>query len=205
MAHVYARPAALLRVLGMRLSSTPWQVVRFMLWGVLLIGAAEAASQPPRAAPLTLTKQSTTFDCGRAALATLLSHYAGHFVPAMSLSEGITWREAEWRRIQSTGFSLQQLVLMAEAYGAAPKLIGLTTQQLRKAPLPLLVHLQLTTGPHFSVLTGMAGDRVTPADPSQGRLLWSLAQCLSGWAPDHRGLALAITADLDGSDSARVR
>ena len=29
---------ALLRVLGMRLSSTPWQVVRFMLCSVLLIG-----------------------------------------------------------------------------------------------------------------------------------------------------------------------
>jgi predicted double-glycine peptidase len=205
MVYVHARPAAPFRVLGMRLSSTPRQIVRFLLCGVLLIGAAEAASQPPRAATLTLTKQSATFDCGRAALATLLSHYVGHSVPAMSLSEGITWREAEWRRIQSTGFSLQQLVLMAEAYGAAPKLIGLTTRQLRKAPLPLLVHLQLTTGPHFSVLTGMAGDRVTLADPSQGRLLWSLSEFLSAWAPDHRGLALAITEDPDGLDSARVR
>ena len=202
---VYARPAAPIRVLGMRLSSTPWQVVRFMLCGVLLTGAAEAASQPPRAAPLTLTKQSATFDCGRAALATLLSHYAGHSVPAISLSEGITWQEAEWRRIQSTRFSLQQLVLMADAFGAAPKLIGLMTQQLRKAPLPLLVHLQLTTGPHFSVLTGMAGDRVTLADPSQGRLLWSMPEFISAWAPDHRGLALAITADPGGLDSARVR
>ena len=94
---------------------------------------------------------------------------------------------------------------MAEAYGAAPKLIGLTTWQLRKAPLPLLVHLQLTTGPHFSVLTGMAGDRVTLADPSQGRLLWSLSEFLSAWAPDHRGLALAITEDLGVPDSVRVR
>ena len=205
MAHVHAHIARLLNVLGGRLSSTLWQVTRCLLCGLLLTGAAQAVSQPPRAAPLTLMRQSATFDCGRAALATLLSHYAEHPVSAASLSEGIAWREAEWRRIQSTGFSLQQLVLMAEAFGAAPKLIGLTTQQLRKAPLPLLVHLQLTTGPHFSVLTGMAGDRVTLADPSQGRLLWSLSQFLSAWAPDHRGLALAITADLDGSDSARVR
>ena len=202
---VYARPAAPIRVLGMRLSSTPWQVVRFMLCGVLLIGAAEAASQPPRAATMTLTKQSATFDCGRAALATLLSHYVEHPVPAMSLSEGISWREPEWRRIQSTGFSLQQLVLMAEAYGASPQLIALTAAELQTVPLPLLVHLQLGTGPHFSVLTGIAGNRVTLADPSQGRLLWSLPEFLSAWAPEHRGLALAITADLDGSDSARVR
>jgi len=150
-------------------------------------------------------RQSATFDCGRAALATLLSHYAEHPVSAASLSEGIAWREAEWRRIQSTGFSLQQLVLMAEAFGAAPKLIALTAADLRTMPLPLLVHLQLTTGPHFSVLTGIAGDRVTLADPSQGRLLWSLSEFLSAWAPDHRGLALAITADPGGLGSARVR
>ena len=205
MAHVHAHVAGLLSVMGGRLSSTLRQVTRCLLCGLLLIGAAQAASQPPRAASLTLMRQSATFDCGRAALATLLSHYAEHPVPAASLSEGIAWREAEWRRIQSAGFSLQQLVLMAEAYGAAPKLIALTAAELRTMPLPLLVHLQLTTGPHFSVLTGIAGDRVTLADPSQGRLLWSLPEFLSAWAPEHRGLALAITADLDGSDSARVR
>ena len=115
------------------------------------------------------------------------------------------WREPEWRRIQSTGFSLQQLVLMAEAYGASPQLIALTAAELQAMPLPLLVHLQLDTGPHFSVLTAIAGNRVTLADPSQGRLLWSLPEFLSAWAPEHRGLALAITADLDGSDSVRVR
>ena len=205
MAHVYAHVARLLSVLGGRLSSTLWQVTRCLLCGLLLTGAAQAVSQPPRAAPLTLMRQSATFDCGRAALATLLSHYAEHPVPAASLSEGIAWREAEWRRIQSAGFSLQQLVLMAEAYGAAPKLIALTAADLRTMPLPLLVHLQLTTGPHFSVLTGIAGDRVTLADPSQGRLLWSLSEFLSAWAPDHRGLALAIREDPVVLGSARVR
>lgn len=198
MAHVHVHTAAPLHVLGNRRSSTPQRVSRFLLCGVLLIGAAQAASQPPRAVPLTLMRQSATFDCGRAALATLLSHYVEHPVPAASLSEGIAWREAEWRRIRSAGFSLQQLVLMAEAYGAAPQLIALTAADLRTMPLPLLVHLQLTTGPHFSVLTGIAGDRVTLADPSQGRLLWSLSEFLSAWAPDHRGLALAITADPGG-------
>ena len=205
MAHVHAHVARLLSVLGGRLSSTLQQVTRCLLYGVLLTGAAQAVSQPPRAAPLTLMRQSATFDCGRAALATLLSHYAEHPVPAASLSEGIAWREAEWRRIQSAGFSLQQLVLMAEAYGAAPKLIALTATDLRTMPLPLLVHLELTTGPHFSVLTGIAGDRVTLADPSQGRLLWSLSEFLSAWAPDHRGLALAIREDPVVLGSARVR
>ena len=205
MAHVHAHVARLLSVLGGRLSSTLWQVTRCLLCGVLLTGAAQAVSQPPRAAPLTLMRQSATFDCGRAALATLLSHYAEHPVPAASLSEGIAWREAEWRRIQSAGFSLQQLVLMAEAYGAAPKLIALTAADLRTMPLPLLVHLELTTGPHFSVLTGIAGDRVTLADPSQGRLLWSLSEFLSAWAPDHRGLALAIREDPVVLGSAHVR
>ena len=197
MADIHAYPAALLRVPGLRWRSTPRRVAQLLLCGVLIVGAAQAASQPPRAAPLTLMRQSATYDCGRAALATLLSHYAGQPVSAISLSKGIRWQEAEWRRIQSAGFSLQQLVLMAEAYGASPKLIALTAAELQTMSLPLLVHLQLDTGPHFSVLTGIAGNRVTLADPSQGRLLWSLPEFLSAWAREHRGFALAITADPD--------
>ena len=37
----------------------------------------------------------------------------------------------------------------------------------------MLAHLQLDTGPHLSLLTGLAGHHVALADPSQGRLIWT--------------------------------
>ena len=40
--------------------------------------------------------------CGSGDIALTLCGATG---AAMSLSEGVTWREPEWRRIQSTGFS----------------------------------------------------------------------------------------------------
>ena len=52
--------------------------------------------------------------------------------------------------------SLSQLADMA----AAPKVEPSVTR--------------LRTGPHFSVLTGVAGQRVTLADPTQGALMWTL-------------------------------
>ena len=66
---------------------------------------------------------------------------------------------------------------MAEAYGASPQLIALTAVELQTKPLPLLVHLQLDTGPHFSVLTE-SQEIATLADPVS-RLLWSLPEFLS--------------------------
>ena len=39
--------------------------------------------------------------------------------------------------------------------------------------LPVLVYLQLDTGPYFSLLTGLAGHHVALANPSKGRLIWT--------------------------------
>ena len=96
-------------------------------------------------------------------------------------------------------------MLTAEACGVVLRLIALTAQQLLTTLLPLLVHLKLGCGPNFAVLTGIAGDRALLAGPSQGALFWYLSGFLGAWNPDHRGLALAITGDPDGSDLAQVR
>ena len=96
-------------------------------------------------------------------------------------------------------------MLIAEACGVKLRLIVLTAQQLLTTPLPFLVHLKQGSGCHFAVLTGMAGDRALLADPSQGHLLWSLSEFLGTWTPEHRGPALAITADPAELDSFRAR
>ena len=59
-----------------------------------------------------------------------------------------------------------------------PNVTRLPSRALSSVPLPVLVYLQLPTGPHFTVLTGIAGQRVTLADPTQGALMWTLNQFL---------------------------
>ena len=64
--------------------------------------------------------------------------------------------------------------------------------------LPVLVYLQLPTGPHFSLLTGLAGHHVALADPSQGRFIWPCEGFLSAWAPRGEGYLLSIREDPAG-------
>ena len=69
------------------------------------------------------------------------------------------------------GFSLGQVAGMATALKVKPSLTRLPSLALLSMPLPVLVYPRLPTGPHFSVHTGIVGQRVTLADPTQGALM----------------------------------
>ena len=126
--------------------------------GLITFGYACASvlAQPPKSLTVTLTGQQAGFHCGGAALATLLSFYADRAVEPDDLVRSQSFTTDEWQRVRREGFSLSQLADMA----AAPKVEPSVTR--------------LRTGPHFSVLTGVAGQRVTLADPTQGALMWTL-------------------------------
>ena len=88
--------------------------------------------------------------------------------------------------------------LLAEALGWQPTLSTISQLKLHAMRLPALVHLTLPSGPHFSVLVGLAGQRVILADPSQGFQWWSREQFVAAWAADDDGVALTLTASPAG-------
>jgi len=164
------------------------------LVGLMAFGCACASvlAQPPKSLPLTLTRQQAGFDCGSAALATLLSFYTDRAVEPDDLVRSQSFTTDEWQLVRREGFSLVQLAHMAAALKVKPSVTRLPSRALLSVPLPVLVYLRLPTGPHFSVLTGVAGQRVTLADPTQGALMWTLNQFLRAWAPDGQGLLLSV-------------
>jgi predicted double-glycine peptidase len=153
---------------------------------------ASVSAQPPKSLPVTLTRQQAGFDCGSATLATLLSFYTDRAVEPDDLVRSQSFTTDEWQLVRREGFSLVQLAHMAAALKVKPSVTRLPSRALLSVPLPVLVYLRLPTGPHFSVLTGIAGQRVTLADPTQGALMWTLKQFLSVWAPDGLGLLLSV-------------
>lgn len=153
---------------------------------------ASVSAQPPKSLPVTLTRQQAEFDCGSAALATLLSFYTDRAVEPDHLIRSRSFTTDEWQRVRREGFSLSQLAGMAAALKVETSVTRLPSRGLLSVPLPVLVYLRLPTGPHFSVLTGIAGQRVTLADPTQGALMWTLNQFLRAWAPDGLGLLLSV-------------
>jgi len=164
------------------------------LVGLLTFGCACASvsAQLPKSLPVTLTRKQAEFDCGSAALATLLSFYTDRAVEPDDLVRSQSFTTDEWQRVRREGFSLGQLAGMAAALKVNPSITRLPSPALLSVPLTVLVYRRLPTGPHFSALTGIEGQRVPLADPTQGALMWTLNQFLRARAPDGLGLHLSV-------------
>ena len=164
------------------------------LTGVSL-GSDSASSQPVRVFEQEIVRQRGDYDCGPAALATLMAARHGADLDLTGLMARFGVSAAETTRIREEGFSLEQLARLAQDAGANPQVIRISAASLSTIRLPVLVHLQLPTGPHFSLLTGLAGHHVALADPSQGRLIWTREDFLSAWAPRGEGYLLSLRED----------
>lgn len=179
----------------------PWGRLGLVLAAAGLFSAIAsiAQAQPIRTYPASVVWQGDSFDCGPAALATLLKLRLQRSDTLRELTEALPEiSQQEWRRIRTQGYSLSQLVAMSAAVGARATLRRLTVQDLAQISLPVLVYLDLPSGSHYTVLTGMMGSQVALADPSQGAVVWSKAQFLLAWSTTGSGYALSITADPAG-------
>jgi len=171
-------------------------VARLLLSTIL--GATVAAAQPVRAPAQAIT-QGDTFDCGVAALATVLTLRQGREVMPRALINALPMTEVQHAVVKERGYSLYELARMAQAVGAKAGVYRLDAHSLERLPLPSLVYLSLPTGPHFSVVTDVVGESVALADPSRGFMIWPKAQFLAAWAPSGKGYTVTVTADPDAS------
>jgi predicted double-glycine peptidase len=173
-----------------------WRLAVVLFTAVLYSATAPTAqTQPIRTFPDSVVFQKDSFDCGPAALATLLQLRLRRPATLPELTQTVPeLSRQEWRRIHTHGYSLGQLVAMTVAVGARPTLRRLTARGLAKISLPVLVYLDLPSGPHYSVLTGMVGSQVALADPSLGAVVWPKEQFLLAWSTTGTGYALSVTA-----------
>jgi len=165
---------------------------------VIMLGVTAAPAQPVRA-PAYAVAQVDQFDCGVAALATILTLKQGREVMPRALIKALALTEPQRAAVVEHGYSLYELAQMAQAVGAEASVQRLDAQALEQLRLPGLVLLSLPTGPHFSVVTEVAGDKVALADPSRGFMIWPKAQFLAAWAPSGAGYTLTVTVDPDAS------
>jgi predicted double-glycine peptidase len=174
-----------------------------------VVGFSSAATtvraQPVRPFELAIVAQHHHYDCGPAALVTLIAARSGRRLGLEDVKKQIALSAEEAHRVQARGYSLLQLAAMAKAVSAEPIIWELNERALSRLSLPVLVYLSLPTGPHFSLVTAIAGRHVALADSSQGRLIWSRETFLAAWAPRGKGFVLSLTAALAVSEINPVR
>ena len=169
----------------------------------LCFAPSSASGQPVRTTGDVLVRQSASFDCGLAALATQLGMLRGGRVSVEQLLRHLPpMTAAERERIKQRGYSYAQLVQIARAEGFEPKLAAVAPAALTAIRAPVLVALTLPEGPHFSVLTAVGSYTVRLADPSYGEVVWPKAFFLRHWAGSGEGYLLSLTTVPDESDAA---
>ena len=172
------------------------KMIRRLAWLLLTLGVsvAGAQAQPVKAPDQPVVRQRAAYDCGVAALAHLLSVHLQMPVDVRELEAALPGNAVTALRIRQQGYSLAQLAVMARHMGTEPRVAHISPAALLGWPLPALVHLQLESGSHFTVLSAAAGNYVVLADPSQGMLVWPNSQFLAAWAPQGFGYVMTLTA-----------
>ena len=154
-----------------------FSVVRFALVAALLGPVCGDLGGVAHANTRYLIKQTGSFDCGPAALATLLQSYLD--IP-LSESEAIRLTKAEL----NTGTSLLGLEEAATAKGCAANSfrmdLATLEQQMATYPLPVIVRT-LEPSAHFSVLLDIGKDYVFLADPARGNIIVRKSTFLKLW------------------------
>jgi predicted double-glycine peptidase len=120
-----------------------------------------------------VVRQVLEFSCGSASLATLLTHYLGRpttegEVIAMLMRRYPT--EAEWRRKQETGFSLEDLIFAADRLGFSAQAARIQPSELPRIAGPVIIHLDKGEWQHFSVLRASQQGFHYLADPIRGQV-----------------------------------
>lgn len=130
-----------------------------------------------------LIKQSTGYDCGPAALATLLTHYLD--VPAEEIEIAVLSGANQY------GTTLLGLELAVQAKGSGAQSFrmdfGTLRRQLEAYPAPVLVRLLLPQ-PHFVLVLGIEEDMVLLADPASGNTMMPHKAFLQRWLIPEDGI-----------------
>jgi Predicted double-glycine peptidase len=133
-----------------------------------------------------VVKQGLDYSCGAAVLATLMSYYFGDETAEKEILELLNTQLAkltkeQWAHKKRIGFSLLDLKKVAEQKGYRAAGFTLTLDQLRQLVAPVIVFIRPFGYHHFSVLRGVAGDRVFLADPARGNLRLGIGRFLDEW------------------------
>jgi predicted double-glycine peptidase len=158
----------------------------------------DEVSQSPVRKPISYTtrkyavtvRQQYDFTCGGAALATILTHYWGRPTKEVEVLDFLKQRYPghSWDALQKKGFSLEDLIFVANKLGFEAQAASLPADELAKLDGPVIVHVKKGDYEHFTVLRKRAGGRTYISDP----VLGAIVRLDEEFDQEYTGAALAV-------------
>lgn len=128
-----------------------------------------------------IVRQAYDYSCGSAALVTILKHDLGFNVTEQQAMEGMLEHGEKEKIIERRGFSLLDMKRYAASFGVSSAGFRGEISDLKELVGPAIVPIDYAGAKHFVVLRGVRDGLVYIADPSAGKLVFSLREFATLW------------------------
>ena len=174
--------------------------VRPLGWWLSLIVVTALAGQasltvasPKQLLRLPVIRQTSSIDCGLAALAMLLRDKASITTSVAALDNlAAVLVDPTTARHRREGYSVSELQTLAGAFAHSLQARNLTLEAFYKRSFPLIAWIDLGNGGHFTLVEEVTPTSIALADPTRGRLAISPQTWRGLWLQEKKGIVLEL-------------
>jgi len=169
-------------------------------WGLSLILVAALAGQvsltvasPKQPLLLPVIRQTSSIDCGLAALAMLLRDKASITTSVAALdSLAAVLVDPTTARHRREGYSVSELQTLAGAFAYSLQARNLTLEAFYTSSFPLIAWIDPGNGGHFTLVEEVTATSIALADPTRGRLAIPSKTWRELWLQETTGIVLEL-------------
>ena len=169
-------------------------------WGLSLILVAALAGQasltvasPKQLLRLPVIRQTSSIDCGLAALAMLLRDKASITTSVAALDNlAAVLVDPTTARHRREGYSVSELQTLAGAFAHSLQARNLTLEAFYKRSFPLIAWIDPGNGGHFTLVEEVTATSIVLADPTRGRLAIPPQTWRELWLQETTGIVLEL-------------
>jgi ABC-type bacteriocin/lantibiotic exporter with double-glycine peptidase domain len=176
----------------MKVRPLDWRL--FLIVFTALAGQASlTVASPKQSLLLPVIRQTSSIDCGLAALAMLLRDKASIKTSVTALDNlAAVLIDPTTTRHRREGYSVSELQTLAGAFAHALPARNLTLEAFYKRSFPLIAWIDPGNGGHFTLVEAVAATSIALADPTRGRLAIPLHIWRELWPQETTGIVLEL-------------
>ena len=155
--------------------------------------ASLTVASPKQPLLLPVIRQTSSIDCGLAALAMLLRDKASITTSVAALDNlAAVLVDPTTARHRRDGYSVSELQTLAGAFAHSLKARNLTLEAFYTSSFPLIAWIDLGNGGHFTLVEEVTATSIALADPTRGRLAIPSKTWRELWLQETTGIVLEL-------------
>ena len=170
-----------------------WRLFFVILVAALAGQASLTVASPQQPLLLPVIRQTSSIDCGLAALAMLLRDKASITTSVAALDNlAAVLVDPTTARHRRDGYSVSELQTLAGAFAHSLKARNLSLEAFYTSSFPLIAWIDPGNGGHFTLVEEVTATSIALADPTRGRLAIPSNTWRELWLQETTGIVLEL-------------